>query len=139
MQNSNLISCNNCISCCDKAKLRSAKTIQYKLIVTILHDINNTTRVYSAQCACFLVDIYKNINKFHFFQLVPRPISTLREEIGWLIYEEEKFIGKVANVVNDRAAVQCLTKPLGINTSQDFEADTVYYETVYYTSITSKL
>ena len=49
LQNSNLISCNNCISCCDKARL-SAKTIQYrdKLIVTVLHDINNRTRVYSA-------------------------------------------------------------------------------------------
>ena len=37
--------CNNC-SCCDKGKLRSAKTIQYrdKLIVTVLHGINNRTR-----------------------------------------------------------------------------------------------
>ena len=42
LQNPNLISCNNCISCCDKTKLRSAKTIQYrdKLIATVLHDIN---------------------------------------------------------------------------------------------------
>ena len=48
LQNSNLISCNNCISCCDKAKLRSAKTKQYrdKLIATVLHNINNRTRVY---------------------------------------------------------------------------------------------
>ena len=30
LQNSNLISCNICISCCDKAKLRSAKAKQYK-------------------------------------------------------------------------------------------------------------
>ena len=37
LQNSNLIFCNNCISCFDKAKLRSAKTMQYrnKLIVTV--------------------------------------------------------------------------------------------------------
>ena len=50
LQNSNLISCNNCISCYGKARLRSAKTIQYrdKLIVTVLHDINNRTRVYPA-------------------------------------------------------------------------------------------
>ena len=41
--------------------------------------------------------------------------------------------------MNGQAAVQCLTKPLGINTSQDFEADTVYYETVYYTSIMTKM
>ena len=41
-------------------------------------------------------------------------------------YEEKKFIGKVTNVVNVQAVVHCLTKPLGINTLQDFEADTVY-------------
>ena len=71
---------------------------------------------------------------------MPRPISTGKKG-DWVvvIYEEEKFIGKVANVVNGQAAVQCLTKPLGINTSQDFEADSVYYETVYYTSIMPKL
>ena len=56
-----------------------------------------------------------------------------------MIYEEEKFIGKVVNVVNGQAARQCLTKPLGINTPQDFEADTVHYETVYYTSIMAKI
>ena len=56
-----------------------------------------------------------------------------------MIYEEEKFIGKVANVVNGQAARECLTKPLGINTLQYFEADTVYYETVYYTSIMPKI
>ena len=56
------------------------------------------------------------------------------------IYKEEKFIGKVVNIANGQVAVQCLTKPLGINTPQDFEKhDSVYYETVYYTSITPKL
>ena len=50
-------------------------------------------------------------------------------------FQSKKFIGSVANVVKGQAAVQCLTKPLGIKTPQDFEADTVYYETVYYTSI----
>ena len=59
--------------------------------------------------------------------------------MGVVIYEEEKFIGKVANVVSGQAVVQCLTKPLGINKPQDFEADTVYWETVYYTYIISKL
>ena len=55
------------------------------------------------------------------------------KEGDWVvvIYEEKKFIGKVANVVNGQAAVQYLAKPLGINTTQDFEADIVYYETVY--------
>ena len=69
-----------------------------------------------------------------------RPISTVKEG-DWVvvIYEGEKFIGKVVNAVNGQAVVQCLTKPLGINTPQDFEADTVYYETVYYTSIMPKL
>ena len=38
-----------------------------------------------------------------------------------VMYKGEKFIGKVANVVNGQAAVQCLTKPLGINTLEDFE------------------
>ena len=133
LQNSKIISCNNCISCCDKAKLRSAKTVQYrdKLIVTVLHDINKKTRVCSSQCACLLAGMYKKINKVHFFQLVPRPISTVKEG-DWVvvIYEQEKFIGKVANVVNGQAALQCLTKPLGINTLQDFEADTVYYTSI---------
>ena len=71
---------------------------------------------------------------------MPRPISTVKKG-DWVvvIYEEEKLIGKVANVVNGQAATQCLTKPLGINTPQDFEADTIYYETVYYTPITPKL
>ena len=66
--------------------------------------------------------MYKKINKVHFFQFVPRPISTVKEG-DWvvMIYEEEKLIGKVANVVSSQAAVQCLTKPLGINTPQDFE------------------
>ena len=69
-----------------------------------------------------------------------RSISTVKEG-DWLvvIYEEEKFIGKVANVVNGQAAMPCLTKPLGINTPQDFEADTIYHETVHYTSIIPKL
>ena len=56
-----------------------------------------------------------------------------------MIYEEEKFTGEVANVVDGQAAWQCLTKPLGINTLQYFEADALYYETVYYTSIMPKL
>ena len=69
---------------------------------------------------------------------MPRPISTVNEG-DWVvvIYEEEKFIVKVANVVNGQAAMQCLTKPLGINTPQDFEADTVYYE--LYTILHTKL
>ena len=69
LQNSNFISCNNCISCCDKAKLRNVKTIKYrdKLIVTVLHDINNRTRVYSAQYASLLVDMYKKLIRFTFF------------------------------------------------------------------------
>ena len=61
LQSSNPLSCNYCISCCDKAKLRSAKTMQYrdKLIVSVLHDTNNRTTVYLAKCACLLVDMYK--------------------------------------------------------------------------------
>ena len=82
----------------------------------------------------------QKINKVHLFQLVLRPIRTVKERY-WVvvIYEEEKLIGKVANAVNGQATMQCLTKPLGINTRQDFEADTIYCETVYYTSIMSKL
>ena len=57
-----------------------------------------------------------------------------------VIYEQEKFIEKVMNIVNGQAAVQCLTKSLGVNILQVFEKDDyVYYETVYYTSITPKL
>ena len=45
------------------------------------------------------------------------------------------------NIMNGKAAVKCLlTKPLGVNTPQDFEKDdSVYYVTVYYTSIFPKL
>ena len=42
-------------------------------------------------------------------------------------------------MVNGQAVEQCLAKPLGINTPQDFEADTVYSEPVCYTSIMPKL
>ena len=57
-----------------------------------------------------------------------------------VIYKGEKFIGKVVTVVNGQAAVQCLTKPLGINVPQDFEKnDSVFYKTVYYTLITPRL
>ena len=68
---------------------------------------------------------------------MPRPISTMKEG-DWVvvIYEEEKFNGKAANVVNGQAAMH---EALGINTPQDFEADTVYYETAYYTPIMPKL
>ena len=53
-----------------------------------------------------------------------------------------KSIGKVINIMNEQAAVKCLlTKPLGVNTPQDFEKDddSVYYVAVYYTSIFPKL
>ena len=67
--------------------------------------------------------VEKNKNKVHFFQLVPRSISTVKEgDWAVAIYEEEKLIG---NVVNGQAARQCITKPLGKNILQDFEADTV--------------
>ena len=133
LQNSKIIFCNNCISCCDKAKLRSAKTVQYrdKLIVTVLHDINKKLGSAHLNVLAFQQACTKKLIKFTFFQLVPRPISTVKEG-DWVvvIYEQEKFIGKVVNVVNGQAALQCLTKPLGINTPQDFEADTVYYTSI---------
>ena len=67
-----------------------------KLIVTILHDISNRTRVYSAECACLLVGVYKKNDKVHFFQLVPRPISIVKEG-DWVvvIYEEENSLAKL--------------------------------------------
>ena len=45
------------------------------------------------------------------------------------------------NIMNGKAVVKYLvTKPLGVNTPQDFEKDdSVYYVTVYYTSIFPKL
>ena len=66
---------------------------------------------------------------------MPRPISTMKErDLVVVIYEEEKFTGKVEIVENGQAVV-----PLSINTLQDFEADTVYSETVYYPSIMPQL
>ena len=60
-----------------------------------MHDINNRSRVYSARCAC-LLDMYKNINKVHLFQLLPRPISIVKEGDDLVVvkYEEEKLIGE---------------------------------------------
>ena len=74
--------------------------------------------------------MYEKTKKVHFFQLVPRPISTVKEGY-WMavIHEEEIFIGKVANVVNGQAATQ---------THCDC-VYTVYYKTVYYTSIWPKI
>lgn len=57
-----------------------------------------------------------------------------------MIYDKEKFIGKVMNIMTGTSCGLVLTKPLGVNTPQGFEKDDpVYYETVYYTSITPKL
>ena len=53
--------------------------------------------------------------------------------------KRKNSLGKVANVVSGQAAVQCLTKSWGMNTPQDFEADVVYCETVYYTYTMPKL
>ena len=50
-----------------------------------------------------------------------------------VIYEEEKFIGKVLHKKNDMIMVRCLEKPFGIRIPQDFEKeeDAIYYDTVY--------
>ena len=74
--------------------------------------------------------MYEKTNKVHFFQLVPRPISTVKEGY-WVavIHEEEIFIGKVANVVNGQVATQ----------SHCDCVYTVYYKTVYYFSIWPKI
>ena len=55
-----------------------------------------------------------------------------------VIYEEEKFLGKITTIKNGQAQVRCLEKPLGINSPQDFEreADAIFYEDIYKTDIT---
>ena len=47
-------------------------------------------------------------------------------EVGmWVIviYEDEKFLGKVLKKVSDQCCVRCLTKPFGIRTPQDMERE----------------
>ena len=53
-----------------------------------------------------------------------------------VVYEEEKFIGKVQHKKGGEVNVRCLEKPLGINTPQIFEpGEGIYYEKVYKTDI----
>ena len=48
-----------------------------------------------------------------------------------VIYEEEKFMGKVLAKGATKVKVQCLTKPYGIPTAQEFEKDAIYYDEVF--------
>ena len=53
-----------------------------------------------------------------------------------MLYDNEKFIGKVLAKDKASVGVQCLEKPFGTtNTPQDFERDTEFYSTVYATCV----
>ena len=53
-----------------------------------------------------------------------------------IVYEGEKFLGKVQHKAVGEINVRCLEKPLGINTPQLFEhGDGIYYKEVYKTII----
>ena len=54
-----------------------------------------------------------------------------------VVYEQERFLGKVVSIKNGQAQVRCLEKPLGVNSPQDFEreSDAIFYKEVYKTDI----
>ena len=54
-----------------------------------------------------------------------------------VIYEMEKFIGRVAAKKCQQVMVHCLEKPFGIGVAQKFERENeaIYYRTVYSTTV----
>ena len=70
---------------------------------------------------------------------IPIPYEKVNEGI-WVIviYEEEKWIGKVVTKCHDQVCVKCLEKPFGIHQRQllEREEDSIYFSQVYHTDIT---
>ena len=71
--------------------------------------------------------------------LIPIPYEKVKEGM-WVIviYEEEKWIGKVVTKCHDQVCVRCLEKPFGLHQSQLLERqeDSIYFSHVCHTDIT---
>ena len=54
-----------------------------------------------------------------------------------VVYEGEKFLGKVTDVKNGYYAVRCLERPFCIGQPQQFEKESqvIYYDEVYKTDV----
>ena len=65
-------------------------------------------------------------------QLTPLDYEDVRIN-SWVVvmYEEEKFLGRVLSKGAGQFSVRCLEKPYGIGTAQEFEKDSVYYSEVF--------
>ena len=53
-----------------------------------------------------------------------------------VVYEDEKFLGKVICTKRNEVQVRCLQKPYGIREPQEFEReeDAIFYQNVYNTN-----
>ena len=65
-----------------------------------------------------------------------KPLSPGNVKIGdWVtvFYNNEKYIGRVLDMINQQFQVRCLEKPFGTNVAQKLERenDAVFYEHVY--------
>ena len=68
--------------------------------------------------------------------LTPRLVPLNFDDVdlnSWVLvlYEGEKFLGRVLMKVAGKFEVQCLQKPHGIRNAQHFEFDAIYYYQVY--------
>ena len=72
-------------------------------------------------------------------ELIPIPDEKVKEVMSVIvIYEEEKWIGKVVTKCHDQVCVRCLEKPFAIHQPQllEREEDSIYFSQVYHTDIT---
>ena len=70
--------------------------------------------------------------------LIPIPFEKVKEGMCVIvIYEEEKWIGKVVAKFHDQVCVRCLGKPFGIHQPQllEREENSIYFSQVYHTDI----
>ena len=76
------------------------------------------------------------VSKLSDSQLVPLNFDDV-DLISWVLvlYEGEKFLGRVLTKAAGKFEVQCLQKPYGIRNAQQFELDAIYYRQVYEASI----
>ena len=70
--------------------------------------------------------------------LIPIPYEKVKEGM-WVIvlYEEEKWIGKVVTKCHDQVCVRCLEKLFAIHQPQllEREEDSIYFSQVYHTDV----
>ena len=78
-------------------------------------------------------ELQKNaVSKLPDSQLIPLNFDDV-DLYSWVLvlYEGEKFLGRVLTKAAGKFEVQCLQKPYGIQNAQQFELDAIYYHHVY--------